>query len=408
MESNSVVQSQSTNNLLMNIKDSISTESSPSFTVGSLPGQSSMMNDFGQALTRPDMDEQRYLHSQRQLHSSQQQIMQNQQRYPFQFYSQHQQKSHGFNGSMVGLSKSSHGLREKRVSSSSATLIVGSPQSIARKPISGSFDKGKNNFFSSVMGGFRSYDNSWTYREQGLQGEDELNQSRHGDLTPSFMGGLPMRSSPPANTVRLDDERVFAGNLSSHSNYSDGGLNVSAHSASSVGSDFPIVNRQDALPELEIMRMGEREMMKRNQASEVERRERNGTATGYWPFNAFGSSKRAPYGSMSIGPKQSFVPARKSLPYQSSSSGEPKISSALQSDSVLTKSELDSRTLMAENGSCDEAIPSETVISPAKSSDSFEASGNKKKSSPKQSDTPIAQRKSTTDPDSDPFFASDM
>lgn len=403
-ESRGVIQSQSTNNFLMNIKNSTSTESSPNFAVGSLPGQSSMLNDFGQALLRPDMDEQRYFHSQRQLHSNQEQPMQNPQRNQYQFYNQFQNKPHGSNGSIGGLTLSNHGLREKRMSSGSATLTVGSPQSVAKKPISGSFEKPKNNVFSSVMSGFRPYDKSSRDRGQSLQGEDELNQSRHGDLgTISYMGGLPLPSSLQANTARFDDDRIFTGNLSSHSNFSDGGLNVSAHSASSIGSDFPIVNRQDVLTELEIMRMGEREIMKRNQASEVERHERNSTVSGYWPFNTFGSSKRAPYGSMVTLPKQSLVTARNSLRQQSSSSGRSKII-----NSEFTNSELESTTSVIASGSSDETIPLESIMLLAKSLDSVECSGKAKKSSPEQSDTAIMHGKSATDPDSDPFFASDI
>ena len=287
-------------------------EMSPSLMyVGSMPSSTQAppsISDFGQALLRPDMDEKRHFHSQQQYATyaqQQQQMLQQQQL-------QQQMMSNNLN-------TSAHG-RDRRFSGAAATAMMSSPVSASRQKMTArSYENKPRNFLSSVMGTFRS-----SNRNQGNSGgggggqryDDELNQSRHGDRDRGMYGGayevnageLGSAFSPLSTRNSIDEGDKFDKHLggSMHSvasdrdrylnmsAHSDRYLNASTHSISSVGSDYPIMNRNDMMLEVERQRHGDREGFMRQQLSEVElaQYQYQQQQQQMWQLNAYGAQNR--------------------------------------------------------------------------------------------------------------------
>jgi hypothetical protein len=160
---------------------------------------------------------------------------------------------------------------------------------------------------------------------------------------------------------------------------------MSTHSASSVGSDFPIVNRHDAASELERTRQGERERLMRSQMSEVERQAMY--RLSYPPMSA------RPAASMSMSLLQPPRLATGPPP------GFPPLGSMLRTGPSIG----------TPGGAGDPSTPQgASMAGRATGPTAMATSPIDPRTSHANSPMQPLSTKSPSDPDSDPFFASDI
>ena len=272
------------------------------------------MSDFAQALSRPEMDEQRYFHSQQQNQLQQRQQYENQVHLTQQQQQQQQQKQQ----------YSWFNTPRNRLSSAGATLMSSSPkpshqqqqQQQKQKNQSRSFDLKPKGFLSAFMGSFRQHEtdpnvviNSNNSRSNRMDVvDDELSRTYHGnaDRTMQHMTSFAsennlstqsrgeflnnhtnnhhqLSNSEDAFSTRFGNNSNSNKNISNNNepqwnqpsphnavntknNNSDKWLNasthsmVSGHSLTSQGSsEFPIMNRRENVADLGRTRQGERE-----------------------------------------------------------------------------------------------------------------------------------------------------
>lgn len=419
------------------------TQNSPtsphSIYAGSLPTNPGNFSDFGQALIRPEMDEQRYLRSQQQqiyVQQQQQQMM----------MSMHQQQARGIGISYntMQTSQSSGNLRDRRFNAG-ITSVMG-PATTTR-----SYENRSRTFLSQMMGTLRG--SRGDSSKVSVRYDDELNQSKHAgrdrgsaigyddldysnhnqSLSGAFDDSDRMLNMSTHSNVSLD--RYYSGSahgisghgVSAHgdrvsSAHGDRYLNTSTHSVNSVTSaDFPIVNRAEQAVELERQRAGERDAHMREQVSEVERAANapiGTTISSFWPFSSFklsgGSSGQTQQSPTNQSPRsQRQPPTSATQPAASSSWRTTNVATTLSTSNATPKNSSTPVVPAILRTAIPVPVPTAIPAPDIDTSPRTESSRESIHSTPRAAKTcstnpsPAVPTKSThgdEDPDSDPFF----